>query len=139
MARVDELEPAQLLAVALARRGARLGLVAALAVPLIAQDRPLGLVTATPTTPSGPFEDEDLELATVLAANAAVALANARAWRSLEQLNRSLEEAVAARTRSSRRRWPGRTASREELEERNVELEAANRQLRDLERSRATC
>jgi signal transduction histidine kinase/signal recognition particle receptor subunit beta len=76
----------------------RLGIVSALAVPLIAQDEPLGVITAYAREKQRRFEDSDLELTTVLAANAAVALANARAWRQLEAFNASLEATVAERT-----------------------------------------
>ena len=135
IARVDEVEPAQLLESPWMEEVRNLNLIGVLAVPLVAQDRPLGLVTAYADTARGPFEDEELELATAIGANAATALANARAWRSLEQLNRSLEEAVAERTKELQEALQhARRRSTEQLEDRNLALEAANRQLRDLER-----
>ena len=112
----------------------RLGLVGALAVPLVAQDRALGTVTAFADAARGPFEEDAVEAATAMAANAATALANARAWRSLEQLNRSLEETVAERTVKLQEALGRAQALAEQLEDRAVALEAANRQLRDLER-----
>jgi signal transduction histidine kinase len=111
-----------------------LNLIGVLAVPLVAQDRPVGLVTAYADHARGPFEDDELELVTTMAANAATALANSRAWRSLEQLNRSLEEAVGERTRELEGTLQHARTLAEQLEDRNLELEAANRQLRDLER-----
>ncbi len=63
-----------------------------------------------------------------------MALANARAWRSLEQLNRTLEEMPwrrAPATSSCRSRAPARSPTSSRT--RNVALEAANRQLRELE------
>jgi len=110
-----------------------LGLVSGMAIPLIAQDRALGLVTCYSDAARGAFEDEELDLAAVLAANAAVALANARAWRSLEQLNRSLEDAVAARTGELAQALAQARSLATQLEDRNLALEAANRQLRELE------
>jgi mutual gliding-motility protein MglA len=110
-----------------------LGLVAGMAVPLIAQDRTLGLLTCYADTTQGSFEDEDLDLAAVLAANAAVALANARSWRSLEELNRSLETAVAARTSELGQALERARSLASQLADRNFELEGANRQLRELE------
>jgi len=110
------------------------GLASGLAVPLIAQDRAVGVVTAYADEHRGSFSEGDLELASVMAANAAVALANARAWRELELLNRSLEEAVAARTVELERALARSRELAAELEERNVLLEDVNRQLRDLER-----
>jgi signal transduction histidine kinase/signal recognition particle receptor subunit beta len=134
IARVDEVEPAQLIESPWMEEVRNLNLIGVLAIPLIAQDRPLGLVTAFADMARGPFEDEELELATAMGANAATALANARAWRSLEQLNRSLEEAVAERTKELQEALQRARTLAEELEDRNLALEAANRQLRDLER-----
>ena len=110
-----------------------LGLAAGMAVPLVAQDRVLGLVTCYSDVARGSFEDSELDLAAVLATNAAAALANARSWRSLEQLNRNLEEMVAARTRDLELSLARTRSLAAELEERNAALEAANRQLRELE------
>ena len=134
VARVDEAEPAQLLESPWMEEVQRLSLISVLAVPLFAQDRPIGLVTAFADATRGAFEDVELELASALSANAATAFANARAWRSLEQLNRSLEEAVAERTRELQDALTHAQRLAEQLEEKNVALEAANRQLRDLER-----
>ncbi len=134
LARLDELEPAQLLEAPWADEVRGLSLVGLLAVPLVAQDRPLGLVTAYADQARGGFADDDLELATALGANAATALANSRAWRSLEQLNRSLEDAVAERTAKLQETLGRAQTLAEQLEDRNLALEAANRQLRDLER-----
>jgi signal transduction histidine kinase/signal recognition particle receptor subunit beta len=134
MARLDEIEPAQLLESPWMEEVRGLNLIGVLAVPLVAQDRPLGLVTAYADATRGPFEDEELELVSALAANAATALANARAWRSLEQLNRSLEEAVGERTKALEGALQHARTLAEQLEDRNLELEAANLQLRDLEK-----
>ncbi|MCU0291197.1 MAG: ATP-binding protein [Thermoanaerobaculaceae bacterium] len=134
LAQLEELEPAQVLASPWLDELRGLGFISALAVPLIAQDRPVGLVTAYADTTRGPFEDEELELATVMSSTAAVALANARAWRSIEQINRNLEGAVAERTRDLQEALGRVQALATQVEDRNLELEAANRQLRDLER-----
>jgi signal transduction histidine kinase/GTPase SAR1 family protein len=133
MARLDEVEPAQLLESPWMEEVRGLNLIGVVAVPLVAQDRPVGLVTAYADQTRGPFEDEELELATTMAASAATALANARAWRSLEQLNRSLEQAVSERTRELEGTLQHARTLAEQLEDRNLELEGANRQLRDLE------
>ncbi len=133
-ARMDELEPSQLAEAPWIGGVLGLNMVGILAVPLVAQDRPVGLVTAFADHARGPFEDEELELAAAMSSNAATALANARAWRSLEQLNRSLEEAVAERTRELQEALTRARTLAEQLEERNLELEAANQQLRALEK-----
>ncbi|HVN74798.1 MAG TPA: ATP-binding protein [Thermoanaerobaculaceae bacterium] len=132
--RLDEIEPAQVLNAPWMDEVRALNFVGALAVPLIAQDRPLGLVTAFSDASRGAFQDVELELASALGANAATALANARAWRSLEQLNRSLEGAVADRTRELQEALSRAQSLAEQLEEKNIALQTANRELTDLER-----
>ena len=133
LVRVDERDTGEAALSGWADEIGALGLVAGMAVPLIAQDRTLGLVTCYSDTARGSFEDSELDLAAILAANAAVALANARAWRSLEQLNRTLEDTVAVRTRDLQEALARARSLAGELEERNLALEAANRQLRELE------
>jgi len=112
----------------------RRGLVSALALPMVAQDTSLGVVTCYADATRGPFEETELELAGVLAANAAVALANARSWRALEQVNQGLEQVVTARTGELREALAKTEELAQQLEARNVELEMANEKLRDLER-----
>ncbi len=133
LVRVDERDTGDAVLSGWADEIAALGLSAGMAVPLVAQDRTLGLVTCYSDAARGTFEDPELDLASVLAANAAVALANARSWRALEQLNRGLEETVAARTRDLELSLARARSLAAELEERNAALEAANRQLRELE------
>ena len=111
-----------------------LGLSSALAIPLVAQGRAIGVATLFGDASRGPFEEDERELAEVLAANAAVALANARAWRALEDLNRTLEEQVRARTRELEEALGRTTALATQLRERGEALEQANRQLADLEK-----
>jgi len=134
VARLDDMDPAQLEDASWMDEVRRLSLLGVLAIPLFAQDRPIGLVTAFSDGTRGSFQDAELELASALGANAATALANARAWRSLEQLNRSLETAVAERTAELKDALARAQSLAEQLEERNLALETANRALRDLER-----
>jgi len=133
LVRIDERDTGDAALSGWADEIAALGLVAGMAIPLVAQDHALGLVTCYSDASRGSFEDEELDLAVVLAANAAVALANARAWRSLEQLNRSLEDSVAARTSDLAQALDRARSLATQLEDRNFALEAANRQLRELE------
>jgi signal transduction histidine kinase/signal recognition particle receptor subunit beta len=132
--RLDDLAEEQVAAAPWLDAVRELGVVAALVVPLVAQDRAMGLVTCYADAARGAFEDADLDLATVLGATGAVALANARAWLTLDQLNRSLEATVSARTRELQETLAHTRALAEQLEERNVALEVANRELRELER-----
>ncbi len=105
-----------------------------LAVPLVVQDRAWGLVTAYGEATRGAFQDEDLELAAIMGAVGAVAIANARAWHSLEQVNRNLESLVAARTGELQQALTRAEALAKELSAKNQELEAAYRRLAELDR-----
>ncbi|MGE5235708.1 MAG: ATP-binding protein [Acidobacteriota bacterium] len=134
LTQLDDLEPERVETVPWLLEMRHAGLVSAIAVPLLAQDRAMGLVTCYADAHRGAFEDADLELAAVLGANAGVALANARAWRALEQVNRSLEGTVAERTRELQEALARSQSLAAQLEDRNLELEAANLQLRELER-----
>ncbi len=104
-----------------------------LAVPLVAQDRAWGLVTAYGEASRGPFQDEDLELAAIMGAVGAVAIANARAWHALEQVNRNLENLVAARTGELQQALAKAEALAKELSVKNQELEATYRRLAELD------
>jgi len=110
-----------------------LGFASALAVPLVAQDREVGLITAYGEPGRGPFQEEDLELAAIMGAVGAVAVANARAWHALEQLNRNLEAMVAARTAELSQALAKSEALAQELAETNRDLEAAYRKLAELD------
>lgn len=111
-----------------------LGFEHLLAVPLVAQDRPWGLVTAYGEHRRGPFQDEEMELAAIMGAVGAVAIANARAWHALEQVNRNLESLVAARTQELQQALARVEGLAQELATKNEELEIAYRQLSDLDR-----
>lgn len=104
-----------------------------LAVPLVAQDRAWGLVTAYGESGRGPFQDEELELAAIMGAVGAVAIANARAWHALEQVNRNLEGLVAARTQELQQALAKAEALAKELATKNEELEVAYRRLSELD------
>jgi signal transduction histidine kinase/signal recognition particle receptor subunit beta len=133
LAQLDEMESTQFAGAPWLEELRSLNLVSFMAIPLIAQDQAVGVVTAYADERRGAFADEDLELASAMGANAAVALANARSWRTLEQLNRSLERTVTERTKEVERGLERAHALAGELEERNAALQIANRQLRDLE------
>jgi len=70
------------------RRLAQAGICSLLRVPLVADGRTLGTLALASATPQRPYTPEDLEVATALAARAALALENARAF---EQTRRALE------------------------------------------------
>lgn len=111
-----------------------LGFEHVLAVPLVSQDRPWGLVTAYGEASRGAFQDEDLELAAIMGAVGAVAIANARAWQALEQVNRNLESLVAARTAELQQALAKAESLAKELAAKNEALAEANRKLSELDR-----
>ncbi len=110
-----------------------LGLVSALAVPLVAGGHVIGFASAFADADRGGFDEEDLELASALAATGAVAMANARAWSSLEELNTTLEDRVAQRTAELEQALADTRMLAADLESRSAELESANRQLASME------
>ena len=74
------------------------GFASAVAVPLLAQRRLLGLLTLYRHNDRPSFDDDERELATILGATAAMGYANALAFRQLEGVNTGLEPAVDQRS-----------------------------------------
>lgn len=74
----------------------RTGLVAVLAVPLRAGDATIGALNAFSRTPAG-IDAEAASMIRAIAAPVAATLANARAYRQVEQLGEQLREALASR------------------------------------------
>lgn len=110
-----------------------LGFSYLVAVPLVAQDRELGLVSAYREKSRGPFLEEDLQLAAIMGAVGATALANARAWQALDQLNRNLERLVGERTAELEKALAKSESLARELAEANRDLEAAYRKVAELD------
>lgn len=73
------------------------GVESVVVVPLLHEGRFLGMVSAA-NKPGG-FSRDDVRLLTVFAAQAAIAIQNARLYTHLEELNRTLEAKVEERTR----------------------------------------
>jgi signal transduction histidine kinase len=97
----------------------REGIVSALVAPIALKGKPIGLLYVANRRPTT-FTQQDQEVLSHLANQAAVALANALAYREIAQLNIGLEAKVAERTRA--------------LAEANAALEASHRQLQVLDR-----
>ncbi len=74
------------------------GFASAIAVPLLAQDRLLGLLCIYGGHDRNSLEEDDLELASILGATAAMGYSNALAFRQLQDSNTGLESAVDQRT-----------------------------------------
>jgi signal transduction histidine kinase/signal recognition particle receptor subunit beta len=74
------------------------GFASAVAVPLLAQDRLLGLLAVYRGHDRPSLDENDLELASILGATAAMGYSNALAFRQLEDSNIGLESTVDQRT-----------------------------------------
>ena len=114
------------------------GFTSALVVPMATLDRVQGLLVGYRDVRHRPLDGDDLQLASILAAHAVVAHANARSWRELENLGRDLERQVEERTAELR-------SSLAEVERLNLELrssrdrlERAYQELAVLDRVRGT-
>jgi mutual gliding-motility protein MglA len=110
------------------------GYASGVAVPMIAQDRIVGLLTGYGDRERTALDPDDLQLASVLAATAAVGYTSAVAWRRLEELNRGLEEQVAERTGELRSSLEEVQRLADDLTEKNRLLEDAYRDLSELDR-----
>ncbi len=79
----------------------------ALCVPLIAEERTIGVISLNNRVGAGPFRDQDLELLTVMANQAALAVHNARLFdqtqRQRQALDRLLSELVWAQEEERKR------------------------------------
>ena len=74
------------------------GFTSAVAVPLVARDEVLGLVTIYGRSDRLAFDEEDLGLAVAMVSSTAFAYANAVNWSRIEDVNTVLEVQVADRT-----------------------------------------
>lgn len=110
------------------------GFSSGLTVPLVVQERILGLLSLFADARRGDFDEHDLRLASVLGATGAIACANARSWQELEDLNRSLEGQVEARTRELRKSLSEVQRMASDLEEKNAVIDSAYRDLAELDR-----
>ena len=95
------------------------GFASAIAVPLRAQGRLLGLLTAYRDRDHQSLDDDDLELAAILGATAAMAYANVLAFRQLDENNTTLESTVEQRSMELK-------TTLEEVQRLNAELERMN-------------
>jgi signal transduction histidine kinase len=77
-------------------------LCAVLVIPLPAREGLAGLIALSQKRSGELFVDEDLELLTTMANQAATAIENARSYEAMEALNRDLERKVEKRTASLR-------------------------------------
>ncbi len=109
------------------------GYTSALAVPMMTQEKVVGLLTAYGDSERSELDDDDLQLATVLASTAAMGYANAIAWRQLEEFSRGLEAQVEERTGELRRTLAESRRLAADVEEKKNLLEHAYRDLAALD------
>ncbi len=113
------------------------GMGSALSVPLEIREELVGLVNLYRAPSARAFDEDDLQVTQILAANAAMGYLNAQSWRQLEDLNRSLEGQVEARTNEVRQSLAEVQQLAGELRQRNSELEEAYRELAGLDQVKA--
>jgi signal recognition particle receptor subunit beta/GAF domain-containing protein len=109
------------------------GFTSALAVPMTTQEKVVGLLTAYGDKERTDFDEDDLQLATVLASTAAMGYANAIAWRQMEEVSKGLEEKVEERAGELKRSLAESRQLASDLEEKKNLLEAAYRDLEALD------
>jgi signal transduction histidine kinase len=109
------------------------GFVSAIAVPLQTQEKTVGLMTVYRSVDQNDLDEDDLQLATVLASAAAMGYANAIAWKQMEELSRGLEEQVAERTAELRNTLAQSRRLADDLAEKKTLLEDAYRELATLD------
>ena len=88
---------------------------AALVIPLPAREGLAGLIALGQKKSGELFVDEDLELLTTMANQAATAIENARSYEAMEALNRDLERKVEKRTAALREALAERERTQQQL------------------------
>lgn len=110
------------------------GFSSAVAVPMIARDEVLGVLLGYRKDENRPLDDDDLQLASVIAASSAQAFATAKTWHRLDELNRGLESQVQARTGELNESLAEVRRLADQLSEKNELVEKAYRELSELDR-----
>ena len=109
------------------------GFTSALAVPMMTQEKVVGLLTAYGDKERADLDEDDLQLATVLASTAAMGYANAIAWRQMEDFSKGLEAKVEERAGELKRSLAESRRLATDLEEQKNLLETAHRDLEALD------
>jgi signal transduction histidine kinase/signal recognition particle receptor subunit beta len=109
------------------------GFASALAVPLLTQEREVGLLTTYGDTERTALDEDDLQLAAVLGSTAAMGYANSIAWRQMEDFSRGLEAQVDERTNELRRTLAESRQLAADLADKKALLEDAYRGLEALD------
>jgi signal transduction histidine kinase/signal recognition particle receptor subunit beta len=103
------------------------GFSSALAVPMMTQEKIVGMLTAFGDNERADLDEDDLQLATVLASTAAMGYANAIAWRQMEDFSKGLEAKVEERTGELKRSLAESQRLASDLETAHRDLEALDK------------
>jgi signal transduction histidine kinase len=109
------------------------GFASAAAIPLVTQDRVVGLLTVYGDNERAILDEDDLQLATVLASTAAMGYANAIAWKQMQEFSKGLEATVEERTAELRKTLAESRRLTTDLGEKNSLLDSAYRELEALD------
>jgi signal transduction histidine kinase/signal recognition particle receptor subunit beta len=114
------------------------GFSSAVAVPMTTQEKVVGLLTAYGDTERTDLDEDDLQLATVLASTAAMGYANAISWRQMEEFSRGLEAKIEERAGELKKSLAESRRLATDLEEKKNLLETAYRDLEALDEVKNT-
>jgi signal transduction histidine kinase/signal recognition particle receptor subunit beta len=109
------------------------GFSSAVAVPMMTQEKVVGLLAAYGDKERTDLDEDDLQLATVLASTAAMGYANAISWRQMEDFSRGLEAKIEERAGELKRSLGESRRLATDLEEKKNLLETAYRDLEALD------
>jgi signal transduction histidine kinase/signal recognition particle receptor subunit beta len=109
------------------------GFSSALAVPMMTQEKIVGLLAAYGDKERTDLDEDDLQLATVLASTAAMGYANAISWRQMEDFSRGLEAKIEERAGELKKSLAESRHLATDLEEKKNLLETAYRDLEALD------
>ena len=109
------------------------GFASAAAIPLVTQDKVVGLLTAYGDNERAILDEDDVQLATVLASTAAMGYANAIAWKQMQEFSKGLETQVEERTAELRSTLTESRRLSADLAEKNSLLDNAYRELEALD------
>jgi len=105
----------------------------AVVIPLVTQDKVVGWLTAYGDNERAILDEDDLQIATVLASTAAMGYANAIAWKQTQEFSKGLETQVEERTAELRRTLAESRRLTADLAEKNSLLDNAYRELEALD------
>ena len=105
----------------------------AIAIPMVTQEKVVGLLTAYGDSERAILDEDDLQLATVLASTAAMGYANAIAWKQMQEFSKGLETKVEERTAELRSTLSESRRLSADLAEKNSLIDNAFRELEALD------